>query len=45
MFEFVVDDQVKLKLLDITHADQLHELTDSCRSYLRQWLPWVDGTI
>ncbi|MDI6878718.1 MAG: GNAT family protein [Desulfitobacteriaceae bacterium] len=44
MFEFVVDDKMKLKLLDIAHADQLYELTDSCRLYLKQWLPWVDGT-
>lgn len=44
MFEFVVDDEVKLKLLDLRYAEQLYELTDSCRSYLRQWLPWVDGT-
>jgi len=29
MFEFVVDDEVKLKLLDNIHADQLYELTDS----------------
>jgi ribosomal-protein-serine acetyltransferase len=44
LFEFVVDNEVALKLLDITHADQLFELTDSCRPYLKQWLPWVDAT-
>jgi len=44
MFEFVVDEEVKLKLLDTIYADQLHELIDSCRPYLKEWLPWVDGT-
>ncbi|MHB1652184.1 MAG: GNAT family N-acetyltransferase [Desulfitobacteriaceae bacterium] len=44
MFEFVVDDEVVLKLLDIVHADQLFELTDPGRLYLKEWLPWVDGT-
>lgn len=44
MFEFVIDDYVKLKLLDVQYSGQLHELTDSCRLYLRQWLPWLDGT-
>lgn len=44
MFEFKIDDEVVLKLLDTIHADQLFELTVSCRPYLREWLPWVDGT-
>lgn len=44
MFEFMVDDEVVLKLLDTIHADQLFELTDSCRPYLKEWLPWVDGS-
>ena len=44
MFEFVVDDEVVLKLLDTIHADQLFELTDSDRPYLKEWLPWVDGS-
>jgi len=44
MFEFVVDDAVVLRLLEPRDAEQLFELTDSSRSYLREWLPWVDGT-
>lgn len=44
MFEFVVNDDIVLKLLDINHADKLCELTDSCRPYLKEWLPWVDGS-
>lgn len=44
MFERVIDNDVVLKLLDTLHADQLTELTDSCRPYLKEWLPWVDGS-
>lgn len=44
MFQCVVDDEVVLKLLETRHAHQLFELTDSCRSYLKEWLPWLDGT-
>lgn len=44
MFERVIDNDVVLKLLDTLHADQLTELTNSCRPYLKEWLPWVDGS-
>lgn len=44
MLEFVVDDKVVLKLLDSINADLLFELTDAGRPYLKEWLPWVDGT-
>lgn len=44
MVEFVIDDVVELKLLDVIDAEQLFQLTDTNRSYLREWLPWVDGT-
>lgn len=44
MFEFAIDNEVTLKLLDTLQAKQLFELTESCRPYLKEWLPWVDGT-
>ena len=44
MFEFVINYEVVLKLLDTPHAEQLSELTDTCRPYLKEWLPWVDGS-
>ena len=44
MFEFVVENDLKLKSLDTIHADQLFELINSGRPYLKQWLPWLDGT-
>ncbi len=43
MPELKIDDEIVLKLLDIIDAGPLFELTDSCRPYLRKWLPWIDG--
>jgi ribosomal-protein-serine acetyltransferase len=39
-----VDENTYLKQLQLEDADDLFVLTDSCRDYLREWLPWVDGT-
>jgi ribosomal-protein-serine acetyltransferase len=39
-----IDDEVVLKLLDTDDRDELFRLTDFCRSYLREWRPWVYGT-
>lgn len=33
-----------LKLIDPTDSHALFQLVDSSRSYLREWLPFVDGT-
>lgn len=44
MFYFDLGSQVQLRLLEKRHADPLFQLTNECRTYLRQWLPWVDGT-
>ena len=44
MFEYAIDNEIVLKLLDTLHAGQLLELTNSSRKYLKEWLPWVDGT-
>jgi ribosomal-protein-serine acetyltransferase len=44
MFRCQVDNDVFLKLLDYQDAEELFTLTDSCRKYLREWLPWVDFT-
>lgn len=37
-------DGCTLVLMDEVSAAELFALTDSCRTYLRQWLPWVDAT-
>jgi ribosomal-protein-serine acetyltransferase len=36
------DNNIVLKILEPEDADVLFALVDSNRSYLRQWLPWVD---
>jgi ribosomal-protein-serine acetyltransferase len=44
MFGFDLGNGNSLKILERHHAQVLFELTDSCRNYLREWLPWVDIT-
>ncbi len=39
-----VIDRVKLEVLSPGHAQELYDLTDANREYLREWLPWLDGT-
>ncbi|WP_087973874.1 GNAT family N-acetyltransferase [Oceanobacillus rekensis] len=45
MFIYEVDENVKLKQLKLQDANELFELTDYARDYLREWLPWIDTTI
>ena len=42
-FSLVIDENSELELLNQSHAEELFELTDSNREYLRQWLPWLDN--
>lgn len=44
MFTYTVDEELKLKLLEMKDADELFRLTDANRVYLREWMPWVDAT-
>ncbi len=44
MFLLRVDDRVELRLLELSHARALYGVIDRNREYLRQWLPWVDGS-
>jgi len=44
MFTHKIDDNTELRLLEEEHAQELFELTDCSRDYLRKWLPWVDAT-
>ncbi|MBM7571154.1 GNAT family N-acetyltransferase [Aquibacillus albus] len=44
MFEHKVDQGISLKLIEKKDAKRIFELTESNRSYLRKWLPWVDET-
>lgn len=43
MFSYKIDNEVSLHLLEKRHAEELYELVDQNREYLRQWLPWVDA--
>lgn len=36
------DEDIELRSLRLDDADELFALVDRNRSYLRQWLPWVD---
>lgn len=44
MFGHKIDEDLELRLLEDRDADELFKLLDHNRKYLRQWLPWVDGT-
>ncbi|HLQ71969.1 MAG TPA: GNAT family protein [Bacillota bacterium] len=42
MFQIKVNEKVSLKLLEKRDANELFSLVNESRSYLREWLPWVD---
>lgn len=45
MFNIKVDHEIELHLLQLNHAEELFWLVQRNRSYLREWLPWVDEVI
>ncbi|MBA2176059.1 GNAT family N-acetyltransferase [Halobacillus locisalis] len=44
MFTYIINEDTELRLLEPRHAEALFELTDSSRTSLRKWLPWIDYT-
>jgi len=42
-FKLRAGDNLELELMADGHAEELFELTDKNREYLRQWLPWLDS--
>ncbi|WP_113930068.1 GNAT family protein [Bacillus sp. P14.5] len=44
MFIHKIDENLSLKLPELKDAEEFFALTDSSRDYLREWLPWLDGT-
>jgi len=40
-----VDKEIDLKILEMIDAAALFDLVENNRSYLRQWVPWVDSNI
>ncbi|MGD6844263.1 GNAT family N-acetyltransferase [Bacillus infantis] len=43
MFTLKVDNDIRLQLFQLHHADELYALVDGNRKHLREWLPWVDS--
>jgi ribosomal-protein-serine acetyltransferase len=35
---------LELRRVKVSDAVEIYKLIESCRQYLRQWLPWVDAT-
>ena len=40
--QIIVDENISLEFLEIIHAESLYNLVNDNRTYLREWLPWVD---
>lgn len=43
-FELIVDKDISLRLLQEEDAQNLIDLVDQNRSYLKEWLAWLDAT-
>lgn len=43
LLKITVNEDIELKILEEIDSESLFSLTDSCRQYLREWLPWLDG--
>ncbi len=39
-----IDEGTELRIFEERHAQEVVELVDQHRAYLRQWLPWVDNS-
>ena len=39
-----IDRGTYLRLLNVNDADRIFQLVEQNRTYLSEWLPWVDGT-
>ena len=42
-FRLKVDEESDLELLKESHADELFDLIEENREYLKEWLPWLDN--
>jgi ribosomal-protein-serine acetyltransferase len=42
MFSFKIDDELQIELIELQQKEELYELIDLNRNYLREWLMWVD---
>lgn len=44
MFIHTVNEEISLQRIELNHAERVFALTDGSRTYLREWLPWLDAT-
>jgi len=44
LFIYKIDENVSLKQIELLDAKRVFELTDKSRSFLKEWLPWLDFT-
>lgn len=42
MFIHEVDEEISMRMLSARDAEDLFQMTDRSRDYLREWLPWLD---
>lgn len=42
LFNIFVDQQIRLRLLEGKDSNELFQVVNQNRKYLREWLPWVD---
>lgn len=45
MFIHKIDEDLSLKLIELRDGEEIFELTNNSRAYLREWLPWLDTTV
>ncbi|CDQ20494.1 ribosomal-protein-serine acetyltransferase [Halobacillus karajensis] len=44
MFEYKIDEELSLKMIDHQDAEELFDLSDRSRDHIRTWLPWINFT-
>ena len=44
MFLLKINEKIALKQVELQDSDALFQLTDASRTYLKEWLPWLDHT-
>jgi len=44
VFKIDIDENLHIEFINYTHAQELFDLGDKNREFLREWLPWVDSS-
>lgn len=45
MFTYKVDEDLTLRMIELNDAEEVFQLTEESRDYLREFLPWLDFTV